>query len=441
MQTGFLKRWMPQGIYGRAALILILPVVTLQLVVSIVFIQRHFEDVTTQMTRNVLAETRYVLREIDAADDLRAAQAVADSLAPQLGLAVFLPAPLREVDQRAFYDLSGRVVIRTLRARLPGVTGVDLLTNLREVHVSVGSRHGGVEVRLPRSRVSASNPHQLLVWMIFTGVLMTLISIIFLRNQLRPIRRLAIAAEDFGKGRSVRYRPAGAREVRSAGQAFLDMRNRLARQIEQRTLMLSGISHDLRTPLTRLKLSLSMMDETPETEAMLRDVRDMQRLVDEFLDFARGDALDAQTPTDLTALVRTAVDNAARDGGADRIVLDIAEETGPVILRPLAVSRAMENLLTNALRHGRCAAVRLERIGATARIRVEDDGPGIPEDRIDEALKPFAQLDPSRNQNESTGVGLGLAIAADIARRHGGRLALGRSVRLGGLCADLHIAI
>ena len=156
MQTGFLKRWMPQGIYGRAALILILPVVTLQLVVSIVFIQRHFEDVTTQMTRNVLAETRYVLREIDAADDLRAAQAVADSLASQLGLAVFLPAPLREVDQRAFYDLSGRVVIRTLRARLPGVTGVDLLTNLREVHVSVGSRHGGVEVRLPRSRLIAA---------------------------------------------------------------------------------------------------------------------------------------------------------------------------------------------------------------------------------------------------------------------------------------------
>jgi two-component system osmolarity sensor histidine kinase EnvZ len=277
--------------------------------------------------------------------------------------------------------------------------------------------------------------------MIFTGVLMTLISIAFLRNQLRPIKRLASAAEDFGKGRSVSYRPAGAREVRSAGQAFLDMRNRLARQIEQRTLMLSGVSHDLRTPLTRLKLSLSMMDETPETEAMLRDVRDMQRLVDEFLDFARGDALDAQTETDLTALVRDVVGKAAQDGGQNRVMLDIAEETGPVMLRPLAVTRALDNLLTNALRHGTCAAVRLERIGRTARIRVEDDGPGIPDDRIEEALKPFARLDPARNQNAATGVGLGLAIAADIARRHGGRLALGRSVRLGGLCADIHIAV
>jgi len=438
MAFGFLKASMPRGIYGRAALILILPVITLQLVVSIVFIERHFADMTTQLTLNALVETRYLIERVENAPSLPVAQSVAATLAPQLEMAVFLPASAHAEDLRVFYDLSGRVVIRTIREQVPFVIGIDLASDLRSVAMSVETRHGDLTIWLPRKRVSASNPHQLLVWMIFTGLLMTLISIVFLRNQLRPIKRLARAADAFGKGRHEPFRLAGATEVRLAGQAFLDMRARIERQIEQRTLMLSGISHDLRTPITRLKLGLSMLDEDEDTRAMQRDVADMERLVDEFLSFARGDALDDAAPTDLTDLVRRVVEDARRTG--HRVDLDWACETGSVELRPYAVRRALENLLNNAVRHGSAVSVRLEDVGPMVRIRVEDDGPGIPDDKLEEALKPFTRLDPARNQNETAGVGLGLAIASDIARKHGGRLALGRSGRLGGLRADLLLA-
>lgn len=437
MKFGFLKWWMPRTLYGRAALILILPVITVQLVVSVVFIQRHFEGVTAQMTRNVLVETLYLVNQINAQPDLGAAKVVADRLGPPLDLTVEIPAPLIPADRRAFYDLSGSVVIRTFRARLAGITGIDLLTDPHEAVISVQTRHGGLRIELPRSRVSASNPHQLLVWMIFISVLMTLISSVFLRNQLRPIRRLARAAEEFGKGRHVPYRPSGAIEVRSAGQAFLDMRGRIERHLEQRTLMLSGVSHDLRTPLTRLRLELSMMDPSEETEAALRDVGDMERLVDEFLNFVRGDALDDMRATDLTGLVRQVVADAQR--GGQTVTLGTMDQTGLVPIRPMAVARATENLLSNAARYARTARVSVASTDSQFRIRVEDDGPGIPADRYEDALKPFARLDPARNQDKA-GVGLGLAIAADIARKHGGRLKLGRSADLGGLCADLYVA-
>lgn len=438
MRFDWLKRWMPYTLYGRAALILILPVVAIQLVVSVVFIQRHFEGVTRQMTRNVLAEVQYLVDRVDDEPNLASAQALAATLAPMLDLAVVLPTPGRDGDARHFYDLSGRVVIETLHQRLPGVTGIDLISNPRQVKVSMETDHGAMDLWLPRSRVSASNPHQLLVLMLSTGILMTLISYLFLRNQLRPIKRLADAAEAFGKGRRVTYRPSGAREVRSAGRAFLDMRARIERQIEQRTLMLSGVSHDLRTPLTRLKLALSMMDPDPDVEEMERDVREMNRLVDEFLAFARNDALDDAQSVDATALVRRVIDDALR-GGQSVECGDIAE-TGVVEMRPMAITRALENLIGNAVRYGRHARVSLAIQGDLLRFRVEDDGPGIPEDRREDALKPFMRLDPARNQNRSAGVGLGLSIASDIARRHGGSLSLSSSADLGGLCADLLIA-
>lgn len=434
----WIKRILPDSLYGRAALILILPVLTLQLVVSIVFIQRHFEGVTSQMTRNVLDEMRYLVNRLDAEPDLQSAQALAAELAPALGLSVVLPSELWFTDDRNTFDLSGRVVISTLRARLRSATGIDLVSNPKQVRVSVDTANGGMILVLPRSQVSASNPHQLLVLMIFTGVLMTMISILFLRNQIRPIRRLAKAAEAFGMGRHTAYRPSGALEVRSAGTAFLDMRDRIEHQIEQRTLMLSGVSHDLRTPLTRLKLEISMLDETEETEDMQRDVRDMEHLIDEFLTFARGDALDDPEAVDITDLVARTVENSVR-GGQD-VSLVHREETGLMMARPVAVTRAVENLIGNAVHYGARAEVQVHLLPGQVRVRVEDDGPGIPEARREEAMRPFTRLDPSRNQNTRSGVGLGLAIASDIARKHGGSVDLGTSQRLGGLQADLLLA-
>ena len=266
---------------------------------------------------------------------------------------------------------------------------------------------------------------------------MTAVAYIYLRNQLRPITRLASAAEAFGRGRTEAYSPSGAIEVRVAGNAFLDMRARIERQIEQRTLMLSGVSHDLRTPLTRLKLGLSMLDQV-EAEPLLRDVDEMQRLLDSFLSFAKGAFEGEPESVDPQALVAAIVDDARRSGTEVQLV-DLSGQ-GLMKLRPMAIRRALENLIGNAVRYGTRAEVSITLTDRSLRISVEDDGPGIPADQRAEALKPFSRLDPARNQNKGTGVGLGLAIAADVARAHGGVLRLGESDRLGGLRADIVIA-
>ncbi|KMK66973.1 ATP-binding protein [Puniceibacterium sp. IMCC21224] len=431
MSFQWLKRYMPRGIYGRAALILILPVVTLQLVVSVVFIQRHFEGVSDQMTRDVARGVNLALRlqgsdiagQVTPALDFTVTEADADEM----------PA----ADQRRWYDFSGIVVTQTLYDAVPGLQRVVLPTDRL---VSLFVTRGGTLylVSFDRRRASASNPHQLLVNMVFFGVLMTCIAFVYLRNQLRPITRLAEVAEAFGRGRHEDYSPSGAVEVRAAGNAFLDMRARIERQIEQRTMMLSGVSHDLRTPLTRMKLALSML-EHEDREPLERDVADMQRLIDAFLDFARGDAeAGVAEPTDPLALVAGIVTEAQRGGGAVSVVEAVGK--GDISLRPTAMRRAIDNLIGNALRYGSNCEVSVVLSDKSLRIRVEDDGPGIPPERRDEAQRPFVRLDSARNQDKGSGVGLGLAITADIARAHGGVLRLGSSDRLGGLRADIVIA-
>ncbi|SPF81851.1 ATP-binding protein [Pseudoprimorskyibacter insulae] len=425
----WLKHYMPRGLYGRAALILILPVVTLQLVVSVIFIQRHFEDVTEQLSGAVVQELSLVLTT----------DAMEYDLAQQLGYDVeeIGPDAVPPANSRRWFDLSGRRVTRTLLEGLEGALRVDLPDDWT-VHVYVDAEAGLYRVTFDRRRASASNPHQLLVNMLFFGGFMTVIAFFYLRNQLRPITRLALAAEAFGRGRFLPYSPSGAVEVRAAGNAFLDMRARIERQIEQRTMMLSGVSHDLRTPLTRLRLAVSMLDDDDRTE-MERDINEMQQLLDAFLDFARSDAETGETETvDAMPFVRQIVEAAARSGKP--VVIGDLIGSGQVQLRPLAVRRAVENLIGNAMRYGTNCRVSARLGERSLRIRVEDDGPGIPEARREEALKPFVRLDPARNQDKGSGVGLGLAIAADIARSHGGVLRLGDSDTMGGLCADLVLA-
>ncbi len=434
------KSFLPRGLYGRAALILIVPIVTIQLVVSVTFIQRHFERVTQQLTGGVAAELRLLLNVAAVAEDQAAAVAELRALSAPLDLRVMLPSqgPVPAADRTEWLDLSGRVVIRTLRDEFPALAPVDLVEGGNLVRLHHPTRWGDLAVTVNRARMSATNPHQLLVLMIATSVLMTIIAYLFLSNQLRPIERLSRVAEAFGKGQVIPYSPRGAIEVRAAGHAFLDMRARIERQIEQRTLMLSGVSHDLRTPLTRLRLGLAMLPEDEETKALLGDVAEMERLVDEFLSFARGDATEAVEPVDPAALARRVVENAARIGR--QAEFRQPGRVDPVPLRPQAVTRALENLVNNALRYGKRAVVTLEMGANWLRFTVEDDGPGIPDARRAEAVLPFSRLDAARDPNRGGGVGLGLSIAADIARSHGGELRLGRSEALGGLKAELMLA-
>lgn len=435
-----LKSYVPRSVYGRAALILILPVVVVQLVVSVIFIQRHFDGVTRQMSRSAAIEIGLVLSQIDTAQDLATAQARAGALGLGLKITVDLPAELSAppTDQRDFWDLSGREVGAILHNALPQVLAVDLSSDPRTAQVWVQTQHGAMRLAMPRVRLSASNPHQLLVIMVLASILMTGVAFAFLRNQLVPITRMAAAAEAFGRGQNLPYKPRGAVEVRAAGMAFLDMRARIERQIEQRTLMLSGVSHDLRGPLTRMKLGLSLMEETEDTEALLSDVQEMQRLVDEFLAFARGDAQEEPSLVDPAQLVADIVAKTQR-GGQD-LSLGACHGQGHLRIRPQAVTRALDNLVGNALRYGTKARLSYHLTERSLRLVVEDDGPGIPAAQRDEALRPFTRLDVARDPNHGGGVGLGLSIAADIARSHGGVLRLGQSADLGGLMAELVLA-
>lgn len=437
MTFAWLKQYVPRGLYGRAALILILPVVTLQLVVSVVFIQRHFEGVTSQMTRSLSNELRLVLREIDQAPSQIAAMEVTQSTLAELEIDVQFSNVQDWQSQRRWYDFSGTVVTRILMEELPSVTAV-LLPDDRDTRVVADTRFGMVLIDFKRARVSAKNPHQLLVNMVFFGVLMTLIAFVYLRNQLRPITRLAAAAEAFGRGRHVPYAPAGALEVRAAGGAFLDMRARIERQIEQRTLLLSGVSHDLRTPLTRMRLGLSFLDEEDRLP-LERDVDDMQRMLDEFLSFARGASGVTPEEVDFCPYFNEiAVEFSAQSQGVTVTKCDISK---PLMIKKMVLKRAIQNLVTNALRYGDTVQMSAIQMKRSVIIRVEDNGPGIPEDQREEALKPFNRLEPARNQDKGSGVGLGLSIAADAARAHGGVLRLEKSEALGGLQADIVIAI
>jgi two-component system osmolarity sensor histidine kinase EnvZ len=439
-EGGWLKGFLPRGLYGRAALILFLPVVVVMLVVSVMFLQRHFEGVTRQMTTSMARELAFVAARIDRAGGQRDA---GREIAVPLEVTIGMPTGSPEGDSRLFYDFSGRVVIEVLRETLGNIRAIDLASDDKRVIVTVDGAAGPYTLAFDRRRVSASNPHQLLVLMVFTSLLMTGIATVFLRNQLRPIRRLAEAAEEYGKGRMAPYRPSGASEVRSAGTAFLDMRNRLERQNEQRKLMLSGISHDLRTPLTRLRLGLSMMSsdqpvDDEEIGAMEADIAEMNRMVDAFLDYARNDAQDSPPePTPVAEFMDAIVADAQRAGQRVTLRSLDGDRAGRATFRPDTLRRALENLLGNAARYGTRAELDATLGPRSLRIGVEDDGPGIPDDSVDAAMRPFTRLDPARGQGG--GAGLGLAIAADVARAHGGQLRLGRGQRLGGLRAEIVI--
>ncbi len=403
------RRWLPRSFYGRAALILIVPIITIQLAVGIMFLQRHYEDVTVQMTKNMAREIALIREQPDLAERLT----------------VNLEPPPQEERIRV-WDLSARAMQEELRKTFPDLEVIDMISRRKTVALGFSD---GTGMSFSRRNVSAANPHQLLVLMVLVAILMTVLAFLFMRGQVRPIKRLARAAEAFGRGQTIRFHPQGASEVRAAGTAFLAMRSRIERHIEQRTLLLSGVSHDLRTPLTRMKLELSMM-EGAEAEALLDDVVSMERIIDTFLDFAREGAGDLRESVALGDVVRRAVDLAAPKGGV--------EVTGPEINAEVyaeGISRAVMNLVSNAMRYGSQARVSLSASESTIVLTVEDDGPGIPEIEREAVVRPFARLDKARS-NTVGNVGLGLSIVQDVARTHGGTLRLGRS-DLGGLKAEI----
>ncbi len=437
-----LKPFLPRSLFGRASLILIVPIVALQLIVALVFIQRHYEGVTDQMVRNIAREIAVALQIVDTSPSAPIAQARLNNVAVPLGLVFAYDenTPLVPRDRRAAFDVSGRALVDTFHSLFGPDIAVDLLTDAKMVDLRIRTPEGVLTALIPRVRVSASNPHQLLVLMILSSLLLIAIAVVFLRNQVRPILQLADAAEAFGKGRSVPFRPTGAEEVRRAGTAFLSMRTRLERQIEQRTLMLTGVSHDLRTPLTRIKLSAALIDEADEAAAITRDADDMERMLDAFLAFARGDQMEERSEVNPVELCEDLIEQTRRSGAHISFSCFDDSPGNPLIsIKEMAVRRSLQNLIGNATRHGTRIRLTLRLLAKTCEFVVEDNGPGIPPEQREFVIRPFARLDKARNQDLGGGVGLGLSIVMDVARSHGGTLEMDDSADLGGLRAVLRL--
>ena len=431
-----LKPYLPKGLFQRSLLIIVLPVALMQGAVTWAFFDQHWQTTTARLSESVAGEVALVVALYE-----REGPEQFDALANLAFATTDLSVEYREGDtlpttrRTAFFRALDRTLRSALGDELNHAFWFDTTRYPSYVDIRVQVDGGVLRFIAVRDRVFATTGHIFLIWLfIATGLLLT-VAILFIRNQVKPIRQLAEAAEAFGRGQDVeRFKPAGAREVRRASAAFLDMRARLKRHIEQRTQLLAGVSHDLRTPLTRLRLQLALMPESEEREAARRDLADMEAALEEYLAFARGQAGEEPDALDLTALCETLADDAAREG----VDLRLEVEDGLIVhARESALKRALANLVSNAAAHAEDVLLSARRNGSRLEILIDDNGPGIPADQREEAFKPFSRLDESRNANRK-GVGLGLAIARDTLRAHGGELRLEQSP-LGGLRARVSL--
>ena len=420
--SGLLAELAPKGLYARALIIIIAPIVLRRLseatardMAAIVSIYENSED-GTRLAELAQSKFGFTL-EILPAGNLPTAQ----------------PKP--------FFDLLDRALSDELRTFVNRPFWIDTVGQSRLVEVRVKLDRAILRFTAQRGQTYASNSHIFLIWMVGTSVVLLTVAIAFLRNQIRPILRLAEAADAFGKGRPVPqdFRPRGAREVRQAASAFLEMRDRIRHHVEQRTSMLAGVSHDLRTVLTRFKLELALLGDGPEIAAMRDDVNEMQHMLEDYLAFAKGDGGEEAAPTDVGELLGEVQEETEHIGAPIEVRMRHPRRPLVLPLKRQAFKRAITNLVTNAARFGDNVVIRAAAEECWLRIEVDDDGPGIPATERDNVFRPFYRLDHARNQDAGN-AGLGLAIARDIARSHGGDIALGVS-SMGGLRATMRVPL
>ncbi len=436
--TRWLGRFLPRSLYGRSLMIVIAPVVLLQSVVAYVFMERHWQLVTRRLSAAVTADISALIdvyQSFPQDKDSETLQRIAQQRL-NLDVDILKNSTLPPQGPRPFFSLLDQALSRQLQIQIKQPFWLDTVGQSDFVEIRVKLDNDVIRVIARRSAAYASNSHIFLAWMLGTSLVLLTVAILLLRNQIKPILSLAHAAESFGKGRDIEFRPRGATEVRQAGHAFLEMKRRIERTLGERTTMLNGVSHDLRTILTRFKLSLALLERTPEIEAIEKDVDEMSRMLEAYLAFVRGEAGEIPLATDIRALLEELKADAERLGHATELSV-IGDPV--VVVRPDAIRRVLTNLVSNAARHG-------DRIGITAThdaryliFTVDDDGPGIPPDLREEVFKPFVRLDMARNVDEG-GTGLGLTISRDIARSHGGDIALLDSP-MGGLRAMVRLPV
>ena len=437
--TRRLKALMPTGLYARSLLIIILPMVIVQSVVAFMFLERQWDLVTKYLASAVTQEIATLIdvyRTYPQGADRAQLRRIAQD---RLGLVVdFLPGTqLPPPGPKPFFSQLDEALSDQIRKQIGLPFWIDTVGRSSIVEIRIKLDDTVMRVFARRADVYDPNSWIFLAWMVATSLVVLTVAILFLRNQIRPIVRLADAAEAFGKGREApNFRPRGAREVRRAAAAFLEMKGRVERAIEQRTTMLAGVSHDLRTVLTRFKLELALLGDSQEIDAIKKDVDEMAGMLEAYLSFARGDTGEQSAPTDMAGLLDELKADMERNGHRVNIAFTGRSE---VTVRPAAFKRCVGNLVSNAARFASNVAITAHRDHRWLTVSVDDDGPGIPVKLREEVFKPFLRLDDARNQDEG-GTGLGLAIARDIARSHGGDIALGDSP-LGGLRAIVRVPV
>jgi two-component system osmolarity sensor histidine kinase EnvZ len=441
--SGWMGRWfkemMPKGLYARALLIIIVPMVILQSVVAFVFMERHWNTVTRRLSQAVTQDVASLIdiyktypQDKDRTQLRRIAQ-------QRLGLVVdFLPVnDMPPPGPKPFFSLLDQTLSVQLGRQIGRPFWIDTVGRSSLVEIRIKLDDSVMRVFAQRSAAYASNSEIFLFWMVGTSSILLIVAVLFLRNQIKPILRLADAAENFGKGREAPdFRPRGAREVRRAAQAFMEMKARVERSIEQRTAMLAGVSHDLRTILTRFKLELALIGNSPEVDGMRKDVDEMGGMLEAYLAFARGDGGEQARPTDMEQALEELRSDAERHGHLATVTF---HGLPVVTVKPASFKRCLANLVSNAARHADTISITGHRDHRYLTVTIDDDGPGIPQNMREEVFKPFLRLDDARNQDEG-GTGLGLAIARDIARSHGGDITLGDSP-MGGLRASVRVPV
>ncbi|RWM30973.1 ATP-binding protein [Mesorhizobium sp.] len=431
--------YMPKRLYARSLIIVIAPMILLQSVVAFVFMERHWQTVTQRLSQATIADIAAIIdmmetypHDADYANVIRIAQ---DRM--QLKVDLLPPDPLPPPGPKPFFSILDTALSSEITRQINRPFWIDTVGNSNVVEVRVQLEGKVLRVFVRRSQAYASNTHIFLIWMVGTSLVLLMIAIPFLRNQIRPILTLAEAAESFGKGRPMPrdFRPRGAEEVRRAGFAFIQMRERIERQIEQRTAMLTGVSHDLRTILTRFKLQLALAGGKADTKAALnQDIDDMQSMLEGYLAFARGEAAEDTGRFDL----ETYFQKLGEEAQLRKCKLSTTLTGDPAVhVRPNAFARLLSNVIGNAFRYAKTVEVQANHGRGSLTVTIDDDGPGIAPDKREEVFKPFLRLDEARNLDAS-GTGLGLSIARDIARSHGGDISLEDSP-LGGLRAVIKV--
>ena len=434
------RRLLPRTLLGRSLLIIVSPLVLVQVIATWVFYDRHYDTITKRLAQGIAGDVAAVIRVLGP-EPVEASRKAADELAD---FSLWLDIKLHEgadlpVDvPPPRWGILDKKLSKALRERLPYNFAVDTDAKDKMVRIDVDIPVGVLEVQVPRQRLFSSTTYIFIMWMVGSSIVLFGVATIFMRNQVRPIRRLARAADSFGKGRDVPdFKPEGATEVRLAAAAFLQMRSRIKRQIGQRTEMLAGVSHDLRTPITRMKLQLALLGDSPEAANLASDVEEMEKMVEGYLAFARGEGAEQPVRADLGELMRDIVAQMTRKQGG-RIDLHL-EQKLVLPLRLEAMRRCLANLIGNAQRHAEHVMVSAGRRKNLVEVTIDDDGPGVPEAEREEVFKPFYRLDRARSP-DTGGTGLGLTIARDVVRSHGGNLVL-EDAPGGGLRARLWLPV